>query len=372
MNTLNEYSTILLSSREKVNFPRKHGAKKKLAVLMSGGVDSSVAALLLQRQGFDIAGVTMELFAGENSTLDSAAEVCGALAIPHFSVNISDEFKKLVISPFCGAYLAGDTPNPCAVCNERIKFGVVIDLMEQIWGGDFDIATGHYARIVREGRGAFLARAEHKIKDQSYFLSGIKRGLLSRLHFPLGGLSGKEEVREIARKAVLPVAEKTESMEICFAAQDNYRKIIGETGTPGPIVDLRGNVLGAHKGLAGYTYGQRKGLGITASHPLFVVGIRTGDNTLVVAPREEAFEKNVTAGCLNILIEDELKAGKVLWGKIRSQGEPLPCTVISREDGSLTVEFNERLFAPAPGQRLVLYTSGGLVAAGGVITRGKI
>lgn len=336
---------------------------------MSGGVDSSVAALLLQRQGFDAIGITMELFDGANSAVDSAAEICEALSIPHFSMDISEEFKKLVVSPFCRAYREGDTPNPCAVCNERVKLGVVIDLIDQAWGKDFDIATGHYARIARKDGEVFLARAEYRVKDQSYFLSGIRRGLLPRLHFPLGGLSGKREVREIARKADLPVAERPESMEICFAAEDDYRKTIGDTGKPGPIADLHGNILGTHKGLAGYTYGQRKGLGITASRPLFVVGIRTAGNTLVVAPREEAFEKKVSAGCLNLLIEDEVRTGRLLYGKIRSQGEPLSCVITSREGGVISVEFSEPVFAPAPGQRLVLYTSGGLVAAGGVITR---
>lgn len=334
---------------------------------MSGGVDSSVAALLLQRRGFDVAGVTMRLFGGDDSAVRSAAEVCRALSIPHFSADISADFRRLVIAPFCGSYMRGETPNPCATCNERVKFGAVIDLMEQAWGGNFDIATGHYARIAREGGRAFLARAVYEKKDQSYFLSGIRGGLLERLHFPLGGLSGKAEVREIARAAALPVAERPESMEICFAA--DYRKIVGGESKPGPITDTRGKVLGTHGGLTGYTLGQRKGLGVAAPFPLFVVDIRTCDNTLVVAPRAEAFSKTVTAGCLNVLIDEELREGKTLYGKIRSQGEPQECQII-RINGGVTVEFSEAVFAPAPGQRLALYTSGGLVAAGGVITRG--
>lgn len=334
---------------------------------MSGGVDSSVAALLLLRRGFDVAGVTMGLFSGDDSAVRSAAEVCRALSIPHFSADISADFRRLVIEPFCGSYREGETPNPCAACNERVKFGAVIDLMEQAWGGGFDIATGHYARILREGDRAFLARAVYEKKDQSYFLSGIRGSLLGRLHFPLGWLSGKAEVREIAREAALPVAERPESMEICFAA--DYREIIGGENKPGPIVDTRGKVLGTHGGLTGYTLGQRKGLGIAAPSPLFVVDIRTGDNTLVVAPRAEAFSKTVTARCLNALIEEELTEGNILYGKIRSQGEPQECRIVRADGGGLSVEFSEAVFAPAPGQRLALYTSGGLVAAGGVITR---
>lgn len=335
---------------------------------MSGGVDSSVAALLLQRSGFDVAGVTMDLFGDGDTAVRSAAEVCRALSIPHFSADISDEFRRLVITPFCGAYREGETPNPCAACNERVKFGAVIDLMEREWGGGFGIATGHYARILREGGRAFLARAVYEKKDQSYFLSGIRGGLLDRLYFPLGSLSGKAEVRAIAREAALPVAERPESMEICFAA--DYREILGGESKPGPITDTSGKVLGTHGGLTGYTLGQRKGLGIASPFPLFVVDIRTSDNTLVVAPRGEAFRKTVKARCLNILIEEELREGNTLYGKIRSQGEPLECKVVGLDDGGISVEFSEAVFAPAPGQRLALYTSGGLVAAGGVITRG--
>lgn len=335
---------------------------------MSGGVDSSVAALLLQRGGFDVAGVTMDLFGGDDSAIRSAAEVCRALSIPHFSADISDDFRRLVISPFCGSYREGETPNPCAACNERVKFGVVVDLMEQAWGSGFGIATGHYARILREGGRAFLARAVYEKKDQSYFLSGIRAALLDRLHFPLGWLSGKAEVREAAREAALPVAERPESMEICFAA--DYREMVGGESKPGPIVDTRGRVLGRHRGLTGYTPGQRKGLGVAAPFPLFVVDIRTCDNTLVVAPRREAFRKTVTAHCLNALIKEELREGNVLYGKIRSQGEPQECRVARLDRGRVSVEFAEAVFAPAPGQRLALYTSGGLVAAGGVITRG--
>lgn len=370
MDTLNEKSTVFKPSFAGKSFPWKDDAQNKLAVLMSGGVDSGVAALLLQRQGYDVAGVTMDLFGGGRSAVRSAAEVCHALSIPHFYADISAEFRRLVISPFCGAYREGKTPNPCAVCNERIKFGAVIDRMEQAWGSDFDIATGHYAKIMRKSGRAFLARAAFKKKDQSYFLSGIRSRLLERLHFPLGWLSDKEEVRKIAREAALQAAEKPESMEICFADEDDYRKIIGAPSKPGPIVDTRGKVLGMHGGLTSYTLGQRKGLGVSSPFPLFVVDIRVRDNTLVAATRGEAFQKTVTADCLNVLIEEEIRENNVLYGKIRSQGEPQACRVVRIGVDTISVEFTEPVFAPAPGQRLALYTSGALVAAGGVITRG--
>lgn len=361
--------TIVPPSEDKTA-ARQGDKKKKVAVLMSGGVDSSVAALLLLRQGFDAVGVTMDLLGGGNRAAESAAEVCRALEIPLFLIGLTEEFRELVVGPFCAAYALGETPNPCAACNELVKFGLAIDLLAQAWEGGFDIATGHYAKIVREYGLAFLARAEHRKKDQSYFLSGIRKELLTRLHFPLGELTGKDETRKIARDAKLPVAERPESMEICFAGEGNYRKIIG-SGEPGAIIDTSGKIAGRHGGLRGYTLGQRKGLGIASRQPLFVVGMRTGDNTLIVAPRQEAFEKNVAARNLNIMIEHELGEGAALYGKIRSQGEPAACVIKSLGAETVTVEFAEPVFAPAPGQRLVLYTSNGKVAAGGVITRGK-
>lgn len=335
---------------------------------MSGGVDSSVAALMLLRLGFSTAGVTMKLFGEENRAALDAAEVCRSLGIPHFTADLCEAFKNAVIAPFCAAYGAGETPNPCSACNELVKFGIIVDLLEKEWGDDFDVATGHYAKIIRRDGEAFLARAENKGKDQSYFLSGIRRELLPRLRFPLGELSGKEETRNIAREAGLPVAEKKDSMDICFAAEDDYRKIIGCQGEPGVIVDRSGKALGRHGGLAGYTVGQRKGLGLSSPRPMFVVEIRTSDNTLVVAPRNKAFTDIVSARAPNILIPGEIGKGKKLRAKIRSQGEPQSCDVILLDEETLSVCFAEPVFAPAAGQRLVLYTSDDRVAAGGIIT----
>lgn len=367
MDILIKKPTVFRPSFDSIDSFWTDETRKKLVVLMSGGVDSSVAALLLKNRGFDVVGVTMGLLGDSDFAIRSSADVCRALSIPHFYADISDQFRQLVILPFCDAYKEGKTPNPCSTCNERVKLGVVVDMTDHAWGSDFDIATGHYAKITRENGRSFLARANHKKKDQSYFLSGIKNKLLSRLHFPLGCVSGKEEVREIARAAALPVAEKPESMEICFAAEDDYRKIIGGENRPGPIVDTQGKALGMHKGLTGYTLGQRKGLGISAPFPLAVVEIRIADNTLVVAPREEAFRKIVNAEGLNVLIEEELREESVLYGKIRSQGEPQRCRIVHIDEETLSVEFDEAVFAPAPGQRLVLYTSDELVAAGGTI-----
>lgn len=374
MNKLNEKKLTLVPSFRDKEIPWHDEDIKKLAVLMSGGVDSSVTALMLLKKGFKTVGVTMDLFGfrGEDPAAESAAAVCQTLGIAHFSMDVSRQFRELVIDPFCAAYKAGETPNPCAACNELIKTGVAIDLMDKVWGGGFDVATGHYARIIRQQGAIYLARAADKKKDQSYFLSGIRRELLPRLRLPLGELSSKDQTREIARDADLTVAEKPESMEICFAAEDNYRKIIGDKGEPGAIVDLAGKTLGHHSGLTGYTIGQRKGLGGFSQHPLFVVEIRSCDNTLVVAQREKAFAKNISCRDLNILIPGAMDIGTVLYGKIRSQGEPQLCTITSLREERVSVEFAEPVFAPAPGQRLAFYTTDDRVAGGGTITRREI
>lgn len=351
-----------------MKIPWEGDSEKRAVVLMSGGVDSSAAALILLREGYAVAGLTMKISRGtEQPACESAACVCRALSIPHFSVDVGDEFKSMVSSPFCRAYTLGMTPNPCADCNEQIKFGLLWDIAEREWGGSFDIATGHYAQILhRDGR-AYLARALDLKKDQSYFMSGIRPERIGRIRLPLGSFTSKEEVRMLVRAAGLSVAERQESMEICFAGENDYRSLFGTLSRPGPIKDISGKVIGTHKGITGYTLGQRKGLGIAAAQPLFVVEIRPFDNTIIVAPKDAAFCNEVYAEDVNILAPDIIAEGVRLYGKIRSQGEPQPCFLLSNCGGNISVRFDAPVFAPAPGQRLVLYTGDGIVAAGGVI-----
>lgn len=347
-------------------WPWPDGAARRALVLMSGGVDSSAVALMLLRKGWAVAGLTMEIFGDANSASDSAANVCRTLSIPHFSVRIEDEFRARVTAPFCRAYEIGKTPNPCADCNERVKFGLLPKIAERAWGGGFYIATGHYARIVERNGHEYLARGANVKKDQSYFLSGVPREIIERALLPLGEISSKDSVRAIARDAGLPVADRPESMEICFAGEKDYRAVIDGPQTPGPITDRDGNVIGRHNGITGYTLGQRKGLGVSSTAPLFVTDIRPRDNTIVVAPRDAAFSDTVRATHVNLLAP-ELIGSADMFGKIRSQGEPSPCAVMSATEKELTVRFDEPMFAPAPGQRLVVYTKDGIVAAGGVI-----
>ncbi len=356
-------TTSPLNSCEWINSP-----SKKALVLMSGGVDSSAAALLLMKENYTLAGMTMEIApSGSSSAGLSASSVCKELSIPHFSVNIREEFNENVIIPFCTSYSRGVTPNPCADCNEKIKFGVLWEAAEELLGNDFSVATGHYARIIKKEGRHYLAKGANKAKDQSYFLSGIPAKKIPRILFPLGDFRSKEETRELVRAFGLAVSERPESMEICFANEEGYRAMISGDQNPGPIMDTSGKVLGDHKGIGGYTLGQRKGLGIASKHPLFVISIVPETNTVVVASRAEAFRSEVTAGSVNMLTPEYMKEGLILFGKIRSQGEPVPCRILYVGNDCLSVRFSEPVFAPAPGQRLVIYTEEGYVAAGGVI-----
>ena len=343
---------------------------------MSGGVDSSVTAWLLKKEGWHVMGLTMRI-PGRDDLPDSrnccgqdAASVAHALSIPHYMADLKDEFRESVISPFVESYLSGETPNPCADCNANLKFGSLWDAVEEAIG-PVALATGHYARILRRGDECALARGADLSKDQSYFLYGIRRERLPNLLLPLGDRS-KERVRELAREAQLAVAEKKESMEICFAGEGDYRRIIGDCSSrPGLIVNEKGAPLGTHDGVSNFTVGQRKGLGISSREGLYVLRIDGGKNLVVVGPRERAFRRMVRAEETNVLLPDLLVPGAALFGKTRSRGEPLPLTVLECGGGELLVRFAEPHFAPAPGQRLVVYDKEGRVAGGGVIRHRK-
>ncbi len=346
----------------------KNSSLKKALVLMSGGVDSTAAALLLLKENYSLVGITMEIMDRDNnSATESAASVCKELSIPHFSVNIYEKFRNEIILPFCSSYTLGLTPNPCAECNEKIKFGLLWDIAEDILGKDFFVATGHYARIIKENDRHYLASGINKSKDQSYFLSGISAERIPRILFPLGDLRSKEETRMLVRSHGLSVSERSESMEICFANENGYRSMVSSGSIPGPIKDTSGKFLGEHTGISYYTLGQRKGLGIASKNPLYVVSILPETNTIVVTSREDAFRSEIVADHINILAPEFINLGSHFLGKIRSQGDPSPCKIISLSDNEIKVRFDIPIFAPAPGQRLVLYTSKKYVAAGGVI-----
>jgi len=341
--------------------------------MMSGGVDSSVTAMLLRDAGFNVVGITMKIPMAECDTKRSccgmeAVYVCRALGLPHYYLDVTREFRSLVIEPFRRAYMAGRTPSPCVDCNTALKFGVVWDAL-----GPMRVATGHYAQVIRENDNTYLARAKDVSRDQSYFLYGIRRDKLADLYLPLGDYT-KTEVRRLARKAALPVARREDSMELCFAGEGDYRDALGEEAfKPGPILDVRSNEIGRHKGVASFTIGQRKGIGVAAKEPLFVIGIDPAANSITVGPRDAALTNAVSAEEINVLIPEELKIGKRLAGKIRSQGDPCACAITRVEDSRIEVNFDEPQFAPTPGQRLVLYDDQDRVVAGGVLeVRGNV
>lgn len=339
---------------------------------MSGGVDSSVAALLLQEGGYEIAGVTMCLGVrgteGEHprccgpDAVQDARWVCDKLGIQHYVLDYADELEKAVIAPFVWEYAQGRTPNPCVVCNRFLKFGSLLKRAE-IFGFDA-LATGHYATVEEVAGRYRLSRPWDRRKDQTYFLYHIAPEALSRVLFPLAPYT-KEEVRAIAARASLPVAAKAESQDICFVTQKTYHDFmqqrLGDVNV-GPIVDCRGHRLGSHKGIAFYTVGQRGGLGISHPVPLYVLAIDAQKNELVVGEKKELLGRELIAGDLN-LFRPEWPA--VVQAKIRYRKKESPCRVVL-EDGRARVVFEESQEAITPGQSVVFYDQDE-VLGGGVI-----
>lgn len=350
---------------------------RNIAVLMSGGVDSSVTALLLKETGANVVGVTMRLPVAHSCNFkrsccgSEAVYVCRDLGIAHYYLDVRAEFVEHVIEPFRRAYASGRTPSPCVECNTVFKFGMVWDFLEESLGVR-RIATGHYARVAQVGGRWSLCRAAEKARDQSYFLYGIKAGRLPGLALPLGEWR-KDDVRRRAHEAKLPVAKRQDSMELCFAGEGDYRNALGPEATrPGNIIDPEGRVIGRHEGVSNYTHGQRKGLGVAAPEPLYVLGIQPESNTIVAGSRRDALQRVVEAREVNVLDPDAFRAGARLLGKIRSGGDPTPCAVAAAEGEAMTVRFDEFQFAPTPGQKIVLYDERERVIAGGTISGSRV
>jgi len=347
--------------------------KKKVMVAMSGGVDSSVASLLLKQAGFEVVGVTMCLGvkAGDSDkprccgleAIEDAKRVCDKLGIPHYVMDFSEDLEEKVIDKFISEYIKGRTPNPCIECNRFLKFDVL--LRKALSLGFNYLATGHYAGIEQNNGSFILKKARDKNKDQSYFLYPIKKERLKSILFPLFRFT-KAQVRRIAQKAGLAVAAKPESQDICFVAKKDYRKFIEariKKIKPGPILDLKKRVLGRHKGICFYTIGQREGLGISWRKPLYVISIDVTKNQIIVGERESLKAKSLVAGNLNFLI-DELPEENI-FAKIRYGHKPARCK-IKLSGNKLKVDFIRGQEAITPGQSVVLYHRD-TVLGGGVI-----
>ena len=348
---------------------------------MSGGVDSSVAAALLAREGRDVVGFTLNIWPAQSGepgarnccsprSIDDARRVCAILGIPHYVLDFREVFAKTVIDRFAASYFEGITPNPCIDCNQFIKFGALHRKAREIGAGA--IATGHCARADSEGPGGRrrLLRGSAQAKDQSYVLYVLSQDQLAAAVFPLGELD-KPSVREIAADLGLPVADKPESMDICFAAGD-YRSFArdwtGKRGEPGPIEDATGRRVGTHRGLEEYTVGQRKGLGIALAEPAYVTAIDVGRNVLRVGCHKDALVTEFEVRDLNLVSVAAITAGQSVTVKVRSRMAELPARVFPLGGTSVRVVMQEPAWAVAPGQAAVFY-DGDVVVGGGRIAR---
>ena len=352
----------------------------KVVVAMSGGVDSSVAALLLKRQGYGVIGVTMQIWPQPDDrskaccsleAVGDARKVSWDLGIPHYVLNFRDEFEDKVIRYFCREYIQGRTPNPCIACNRYIKFESLLAKARGI-GAEY-IATGHYARIIREEKTNeyMLYTGVDSTKDQSYALYSMTQHQLAHTLFPLGNLT-KEKVREIAREAGLPVSDKPDSQEICFVSDDNYAGFVEEyldvEAQEGEIRSVSGEYLGTHKGVYHYTVGQRKGLGLALGHPVYVTKVDPRKGLVWVGGDKDLFSKGLVASDFNYISGTPFEEGKRVQAKIRYASVKAGA-VAYPDGGSVKIEFQEPQRAVAPGQAVVLY-DGQRVLGGGTIEYG--
>lgn len=349
--------------------------RPRVVAAMSGGVDSSVTAALLQREGYEVVGMTLQLYSGTQQRkgaccagqdIYDAKRVADKLGIAHYVLDYEERFRKAVIEDFAATYARGETPIPCVRCNERVKFADLLDAARDL-GADA-LATGHYVRRIEGASGAEMHRAVDTSRDQSYFLFATTREQLAFLRFPLGGMT-KPKVREIAGELGLINAEKPDSQDICFVTSDYtdvVKRLRPDAGEPGDIVDQAGRILGRHNGVMHFTVGQRKGLGLSGNEePLFVVGLDAAARRVTVGPREALLSRQITLHNVNWLAEPVLAKECVV--KVRSMRDPVAARVIATEAGAI-VELASPEEAVAPGQACVFYKDD-RVLGGGWISR---
>ncbi len=359
----------------------RSSSRARIVVAMSGGVDSSTVAALLAEQGHEVVGVTLQLYdhgqaAGKKGAccagqdIHDAARVAGKIGIPHYVLDYEKRFRSEVIEDFAETYVRGETPVPCIRCNETVKFRDLLAVARDL--GAASLATGHYARRVEGKDGPELHRAADTGRDQSYFLYRTTRAQLGFLRFPLGGLS-KDQTRDLASRVDLPVAQKPDSQDICFVPSGSYGELVAklrpEASEPGEIVDQAGHVLGRHPGVIHFTVGQRKGLGVAAAEPLYVLKLEPETRRVVVGPHEALGARRVSLSAVNWLGPSPPTEGFKASVKLRSAQAPLPATVTLDGKGGGDVVLDEPAFGVAPGQACVAY-DGDRLLGGGWIRRG--
>ena len=350
--------------------------KPHIAIAMSGGVDSSVAAMLLVEKGFDVFAVMMRLWSASAeipnrccspNDVISARTVATMFEIPFHVLDMSDKFKSLVVDSFTDAYSSGVTPNPCLTCNRIFRWELLLEEIKKM--GGTHLATGHYARIEKNKSEYRLLRGRDLAKDQSYVLSVLGQSELAQTMFPLGDLT-KDEVRQLARRSHLPVAEKPDSQDLCFVPDGDYRDFLRQQAIrlppPGPIVDTDGSQLGFHDGLSNYTIGQRKGIGLSASEALYVIDKKVDTNTLIVGPRSALGRTAFTAGPINWVAGHPPVPETPLAVRIRYQAMETACSIRIIDNNAVDVHLEQPIADITPGQSAVFY-SGEICLGGGII-----
>lgn len=352
---------------------------KKALIAMSGGVDSSLSAKLVQDMGYDCIGCTMKLYDNDDIDVPQGRTCCSLddvedarfvamrLGIPFYVFNFKDDFREKVINNFIQSYEEGRTPNPCIECNRHLKFDRLFDRAKEL-GYDY-VVTGHYARVESDGDRFYLKKAVDENKDQSYVLYSLTQEQLVHVMFPLGGYS-KTTVRELAAQNNFVNASKPDSQDICFIPDGDYASFMerktGKVYEPGNFIDVNGNVLGQHKGVIRYTVGQRKGLGIALGTPMYVKNINIKENTVTLASEAELYSREVIVDNVNWCSGIIPSAEFTCKAKIRYRQKEQPCTVSPLSDTSIRIVFDEPQRAPTPGQSAVLY-DGDIVLGGGII-----
>lgn len=358
--------------------------KKKVVVGMSGGVDSSVAAYLLRERGYDVIGVTMQIWQDEEveiqaknggccglSAVDDARAVADRLQIPYYVMNFKKEFKEKVIDYFVEAYIKGQTPNPCIACNRYVKWESLLQRSMEI-GADY-IATGHYARIVKLSNGRYaIADSVTAAKDQSYALYNLTQYQLAHTLMPVGEYT-KEEIRRIAEREKLPVADKPDSQEICFIPDNDYAAFIDREAPEsvpgkGNYVTKDGTVLGEHQGITHYTVGQRKGLNLAMGHPVFVTGIRPENNEVVIGEAEDVFQDTLLCNALNWMGIEKLTEPREVLAKIRYAHAGERCLIEKAGEDCVKCSFHSPVRAITPGQAVVFYEDGHVLGGGTIVS----